>query len=128
MKTKKIEVVNEVIVNEVVETLEQSIERKKAELDAMLAEQKALKEKIKALKAEDIIAKKLEKEQKQKERAEKLQKLMQDGVVVVKENKSQKVRELLMQGMSKEQIKEETGYDNKFLLDTIWRIEKSLGL
>lgn len=128
MKTKSIEVVNEVIVNEVPETLEQSIERKKAELDAMLAEQKALKEKIKALKAEDIIAKKLEKEQKQKERAEKLQKLMQDGVVVVKENKSQKVRELLMKGMSKEQIKEATGYDNKFLLDTIWRIEKSLGL
>lgn len=128
MKTKQIEVVNEVVEVVEVETLQQSIDRKKAELDTMLAEQKALKEKIKALKLEDLVTKKVEKEQKAKEKAERIQMLMLNKEVVVKENKSQKVRELLFAGKSKAEIAEATGYDNKFLLDTIWRIEKSLGL
>lgn len=128
MKTKSLEVVNEVVVNEVNETLEQSIDRKKAELDTMLAEQKALKERIKALKLNDVVNKKIEKEAKAKEKAERIQMLLLNNEVVVKENKSQKVRELLLQGKSKAEMAELLGYDNKFLLDTIWRIEKALGL
>jgi len=128
MKTKQIEVVNAVVEVVEVETLQQSIDRKKAELDTMLAEQKALKEKIKSLKLEDLVTKKVEKEQKAKEKAERIRMLMLNKEVVVKENKSQKVRELLFAGKSKSEIAEATGYDNKFLLDTIWRIEKALGL
>lgn len=130
MKTKEIEVINEIMSTD--ETLEQKIIRIKAEqlaeLNSLLAEQKAIKDKIKLLKLEDIMSKKIEKENKSKEKSEKIKELLLNNEIVVKENKSQKVRELLLQGKSKEEMKELLGYDNKFLLDTIWRIEKSLGL
>jgi len=134
MKTKSLEVVNEVIstIMSSDETLEQKItrikEEQKAELNSLLEEQKAIKDKIKLLKLEDVMAKKIEKENKSKEKSEKIKELLLNNEIVVKENKSQKVRELLLQGKSKDEMKELLGYDNKFLLDTIWRIEKSLGL
>lgn len=130
MKTKEVEVINEIM--SIDETLEQKIIRIKAEqtaeLNSLLEQQKAVKAKIKALKFEDVISRKLEKQAKSLEKSEKIKLLLLNNEVVVKENKSQKVRELLLQGKSKEEMKELLGYDNKFLLDTIWRIEKSLGL
>ena len=45
-----------------------------------------------------------------------------------KVNKTQEVKILLLQGLDNKAIAEATGYSAKFILDTVWRIEKSLGL
>ena len=41
-----------------------------------------------------------------------------------KQNKTQKVRECLLKGMSNQAISEETGFSTKFVCDTVWRIEQ----
>lgn len=134
MKTKDLK--NEVIVNEVkettnVETLEQKIARLKTEFEEQMKElkkqEKELKEQAKALKEEALKAKAEAKEMKSAERAEKMKELLASKPEV-KENKSQVIRELMLKGFTKDQIVKETNYTNKFVLDNIWRIEKSLGL
>ena len=45
-----------------------------------------------------------------------------------KVNKSEIIRNLILEGKTKDQIKEATGFDNKTVLDITWRIEKELGL
>lgn len=127
---------NQTTVNEVkettnVETLEQKIARLKAEYEAQMAElkkqEKALKDQAKALKEEAENAKKEAKEKQSAERAEKMKAILA-AKPEVKENKSQVIRELMAQGLTKDEIVTKTGYSNKFVLDNMWRIEKSLGL
>lgn len=114
-----------------VETLEQKIARLKSEYEAQMAElkkqEKELKEQAKALKEEADKAKKEAKEKQSTERAEKMRELLANKPEV-KENKSQVIRELMLKGYTKDQIVKETNYTNKFVLDNMWRIEKSLGL
>lgn len=134
MKTKDLKsetIVNEVVETTNVETLEQKIARLKSEYEEQIKElkkqEKDLKEQAKALKAEASKAKAEAKEKQSAERAEKMRELLANKPEV-KENKSQVIRELMLKGYTKDQIVKETNYTNKFVLDNMWRIEKSLGL
>ena len=60
-------------------------------------------------------------------RAEKIKKALENKIEK-KVNKSEIVRSLILEGKTKDQIKEATGFDNKTVLDITWRIEKELGL
>jgi len=135
MKAKNL-TTNEVVEIEITkieasETLEQKIARLKSEYEEQIKElkkqEKDLKEQAKALKEEADKAKKEAKEKQSAERAEKMKELLANKPEV-KENKSQVIRELMLKGYTKDQIVKETNYTNKFVLDNMWRIEKSLGL
>lgn len=133
MKTKELKsnIVVEVVETTNVETLEQKIARLKTEFEEQMKElkkqEKELKEQAKALKEEALKAKAEAKEKQSAERAEKMRELLANKPEV-KENKSQVIRELMLKGYTKDQIVKETNYTNKFVLDNMWRIEKSLGL
>lgn len=60
-------------------------------------------------------------------RAERIKKALENKVEK-KVNKSEIIRKLILAGKTKDKIKEETGFDNKTVLDITWRIEKELGL
>ena len=82
-----------------------------------IADLKVAQEKLEAEHAEEIAAYRAEKIK------EALLKATEKG-----ENKTERIRKLVLEGKTKEQIKAETGYDNKTVLDIVWRIERSLGL
>ncbi|MCK5017836.1 MAG: hypothetical protein KAS32_12305 [Candidatus Peribacteraceae bacterium] len=115
-----------------IEKLQEKIAKLKLVQEEQMAkikvEQQKLKDEAKVLKEEEKKAKVEEKELKAKVKAEKLQEMMKNGKFEVKVNKSQIIREHMINGLTKEQIVTETGYTNKFVLDNMWRIEKSLGL
>lgn len=114
------------------ETIEQKISRlkeeQKGQMAELLAQKLELDAKVKELKDQEKVAKAEQKAETAKLRTEKLQELLLNGSVEIKENKSQKIRSLILDGKSKADIVILTGYSNKFCLDTIWRIEKELGL
>lgn len=60
-------------------------------------------------------------------RAERIKKALENKIEK-KVNKSEVIRKLILEGKTKDQIKEATGFDNKTVLDITWRIEKELGL
>jgi len=121
-------VVPEVVVIETVETLAEKISRIKTEqatqLAELLAQKKALDDKVKELKVEEAAIKEAAKEAAAKERAEKLAGL----VFKAKVNKTQVIFDLMLKGCSREQMATETGYTSKFIADTIWGLEKKYGL
>lgn len=112
---------NVVVATEVVElTIEQQI----AELNA---KKLALKEEAKALKEKMMQEKVQLASEKAELKAKKIAELLQNQACF-KENKTERIQKLLMEGKSNAQIKEETGYETKFICDTVWRIEKRLGM
>lgn len=96
---------------------------------AMMAESlKQLKEEAAKLKEAEklqkVELKKAEAEGRAKAMAEALAKLGAD----VKVNMTEKIKTLLLEGMSLDEIAEETGWERKAISDRIWLIEKRLGL
>lgn len=117
------------------ETKMTELEKLEIELKSLQSKKdeiKRLKQEIKESKQKEVELKKKQKlEQKkiqQEERSKRLQELMKEGKIEPKINKSEMIRKMILEGKSKEQIVEETGFTNKFVLDNMWRIEKQLGL
>ena len=116
-----------------------SIEELKAKIKALQEasrlEALVLKEKQKELRAQALELKEAAKKsaeelkvQEAKSKALRIKEILENQNFETKVNKSQVIRELMFKGYTKDQIVEETGYSNKFVLDNVWRIEKSLGL
>ena len=118
----------ETVVELTVFMLLENLKKQETEARAKFAEvSKIWKERIAALKVEQ---EKLEAEHAEEiaaYRAEKIKEALLKNTEKG-ENKTEKVRKLVLEGKTKEQIKVETGYDNKTVLDIVWRIERSLGL
>jgi hypothetical protein len=118
-----------VVVPEVTETLAEKIIRIKAEQAAQLAalveQKKALDDQVKAMKAEEAALKLAQKEELAKDRFSKLQMLLANPVL----SKRDQVAEAIILGAkTPEQVEIITGFDAKFISDTIWGLEKSVGL
>lgn len=107
----------------------------KALQEASKLEALVLKEKQKELRAQALELKAAAKEsaeelkrQEARSKAIRIKEILENQNFETKVNKSQVIRELMFKGYTKDMIVEETGYSNKFVLDNVWRIEKSLGL
>ena len=58
----------------------------------------------------------------------KMKEALENGEVEVKVNKTQVIREMLVEGMTIDMMVEKTGWARKSILDRVWLIEKRLGL
>lgn len=113
----------------VAETLIEKINRIKAEQAATLAalqlQKKELDEKVKAMKAEEIALKAAQKEEAAKERFEKLAAKLNRP----EDSKKNAIINAILDGaVDAEAVVEITGFDAKLVSDTIWGLEKAVGL
>jgi len=114
------------------DSLDQRIKALEAEHSSELAKLKAEKAKIEAklkeIKAEAEAAKAEIKDAEAKAKASRLAEIMANGGIAKKVNKSEVLLGLMLQGKTRAQMEEETGYGKKFIIDVIWRLEKQYGL
>lgn len=103
-------------------------EQSRLEALVLKEKQKELRERALELKEEAKTKSEELKVQEAKSKALRIKEILENQNFETKVNKSQVIRELMFKGYTKDQIVEETGYSNKFVLDNVWRIEKSLGL
>lgn len=97
----------------------------KEELKQKMAE---LKEQAKRLKEEETSKKKELKAQEARERAQRMKVVLEKAGAEITVNKTQKIKELLLEGKTTDEIVELTGFGRKEILDRIWLIEKKLGI
>lgn len=97
----------------------------KAELQLKMKE---LKEQAKKLKDEESSKKKELKAQEAQERAQRMKVVLEKAGAEITVNKTQKIKELLLEGKTTDEIVELTGFGRKEVLDRIWLIEKKLGI
>lgn len=128
-----VEVPTVTVVEEVVaivpETLVEKIARIKAEQEAtlkfLMEQKKALDEQVKAMKAEELELKKQAKAQADIDRFEKLQAKLHRP----EDSKRSAVINAIIDGAgSMEDVVLITGFDSKYVSDTVWGLEKSVGL
>lgn len=118
MKTKSIEQMKSEMAQAMAE-----LEAKKAEMAAML---KAVKEEQAKLKDQEKEAKAKMKAEEARLRAERMRAMLSGSEVKV--NMTERIRQLLLQGKTTDEIQAETGYERKAILDRVWLIEKKLGI
>lgn len=108
-------------------SIEEKMQALKAEIQKLKALEKESKAKAKELKEEEAKAKAQAKQDQAKERSKKLAEMMA-AKPELRENKTQRIKELLLENKTNLEIHEITQYDKKFILDTVWRIEKQWGI